>query len=408
MKNRSYWHILTLIACCCMSLSTLGLAMNCVGVFYSPMAADIGVGRGTVAMFATICTLMNGFAAPLFRRAIQRFPVRLVLSSGIIVSALCTIGVSRVTHLWQLYLLSALQGTALSFFSSVPVNVLIGNWFEKNHGLATGIAMCFSGLGGAVFSPVFTMAIASLGWRTAYALLGLLILVIALPGAMFVVKLQPSERNLLPFGAEKAPSAAPQASSAKNAAVSAAIGIPFILLTIAGVFAAFNTGISQHLPGFAENVGLGATAGAAMVSACMIGNLTSKLFIGILSDWLKPIRACVLMLGACLLGVLALLVFGANSLMLSLAGSYLVGYVYSVCSVGMPLVTKYVFGLEQFAVMYPRITIMVSIGSALALTVIGFIYDFTHSYTAAFLCCAAFLMISAGMLLVLGRKRKKN
>lgn len=408
MKNKSHWHILTLIACCCMSLSTLGLVMNCVGVFYSPMATDLGVGRGTVAMFATICTLMNGFAAPLFRRAIQRFPLRMVLSAGIIISALCTFGISRSTQMWQLYLLGALQGTSLSFYSSVPVNMLISNWFEKNHGLATGIAMCFSGLGGAVFSPIFTMAIGSLGWRNAYMLLGLLILIVTLPGALFIVRLNPSERGLLPFGAEKQPVTAKPVASGNAAKTASFISLPFILLTITGVFAAFNTGISQHLPGFAENVGLGAATGAAMVSACMIGNLTSKLFIGIISDWLKPIRACILILGACLLGVITLLTFGAGSLAIALVGSYLIGCVYSVCSVGMPLVTKYVFGLDQFAVMYPRINLMVSLGSALALTIIGFIYDFTRSYTAAFLCCAAFLLISAAMLIVLNMRRRKN
>lgn len=410
MKNKSHWHILTLVACCCMSLCTLGLVMNCVGVFYSPMAADLGVGRGTVAMFATICTLMNGFAAPLFRRAIDRFPVRLVLSVAIVASALSTFGISRATQMWQLYLLGAIQGTSVSFFSSVPVNLLISNWFEKNHGLATGIAMCFSGLGGAVFSPLFAMAITSMGWRNAYMLLGLLVLIIALPGALFIVKLTPAERNLLPFGADHAPKAAPAAEKAakKSVVPVATISLPFILLAITGVFAAFNTGISQHLPGFAETVGLGAASGAAMVSACMIGNLSSKLFIGILSDWLKPIRACIVMLTACMVGVLSLLAFGANSLLIALAGSYLVGYVYSVASVGMPLVTKYVFGLEQFSVMYPRITVVVSLGSALALTIIGFIYDFTHSYTAAFLCCAAFLLISAAMLVLLSLHRKQK
>lgn len=409
MKNKSCWHILVLISCCCMSLCTLGLVMNCVGVFYSPMAAELGVGRGSVAMFATICTLMNGFIAPFFRRAIKRFPVNAVLSTAIIVTVLSTLGISRATALWQLYLLGALQGASLSFFSSVPVNMLISNWFEKNHGLATGIAMCFSGVGGAVFSPIFTAAISAFGWRNAYVLLAVLLAVIALPGALFIVRLTPAERGLLPFGAQQAPKAAAAPQQTANAApVAAAISLPFVLLTITGIFAAFNTGISQHLPGFAETIGLGAATGATMVSACMLGNLSSKLFIGILSDWLKPLRACLVMLGACLVGVIALLLFGSRSLVIALGASYLVGYVYSVASVGMPLVTKYVFGLDQFAVMYPRITVMVSLGSALALTIIGFIYDFTRSYAAAFLCCAAFLIISGAMLVILSLRRKEK
>ena len=406
MKNKSCWHILVLISCCCLSLCTLGLVMNCAGVFYSPMAAELGVGRGSVAMFATICTLMNGFIAPFFRRAIKRFPVNVVLSVAILITVASTLGISRVTSLWLLYLLGALQGASLSFFSSVPVNMLISNWFEKNHGLATGIAMCFSGVGGAVFSPIFTAAISAFGWRNAYVLLAVLLAVIALPGALFVVRLTPAERGLLPFGAQQSPAAAAD-SGKKSSAAAAAISLPLVILVVASIFASFNTGISQHLPGFAESVGLGAATGATMVSACMLGNLSSKLFIGILSDWLKPLKACLVMLGACLIGVVALLLFGSQSLLLTLGASYLVGYVYSVASVGMPLVTKYVFGLEQFAVMYPRVQVATSLGSALALTIIGFIYDFTRSYAAAFLCCAAFLIVSGAMMIALAAMRKK-
>lgn len=406
MKNKSHWHFLTLAACCCLALSSLGLVCNCVGVFYSPMATDLNVGRGTVAVFATICTMLNGFCSPLFPKALKRFSLKPVLCAGIIVNALSTMAISLVQQVWQLYLLSAIQGFSLCFFCSVPVNLIISNWFEKNHGMATGFAMCFSGLGGAVFSPLFSAAIAQMGWRTAYAVLGALVFAIAMPGALLVLKLNPAERGLLPFGADHAPAAAAKPAEGKQP-TAAVFGMPFLMLITAGILAAFNTGISQHLPGFAESVGLGAASGALMVSAAMLGNLSSKLFIGIISDFLKPIRACLLMLGAVVVALILLICFAAKSLPVALIASYLVGYVYSVASVGMPLVTKYVFGLEKFGSVYPRVTMAVSIGSACALAFIGYIYDFTRSYTAAFLCCAAFLLISGTLMLMLQAKRAK-
>ena len=407
MSNKSYWHYLTLAACCCLALSSLGLVCNCVGVFYSPMAGDLGVGRGTIAVFATICTLLNGFAAPLFRRAILRFPLKPVLCAGILISALSTAAIAAIHNVWQLYLLSAIQGASMSFFCSVPVNLILSNWFEKNHGMATGIAMCFSGLGGAVFSPLFSMAITHMGWRPTYALLGLLVLLIALPGALFVLKLTPAERNLLPYGATGTPSVSQRPDAAKAAAPAVGFGLPFVMLSAAGILAAFNTGISQHLPGFAESVGLGTAVGATMLSAVMLGNLSSKLIIGVISDWLKPIRACLLMLSCVIVAIMLLIFFGASHLFVSLLSSYLIGYVYGVASVGMPLVTKQVFGLDQFGLVYPRINVAVSVGSACALAFIGFIYDFTHSYTAAFLCCASFLLISGTLMLMLQFKKSR-
>lgn len=402
MKNKSRWHILTLISCCCLALASLGLVCNCVGVFYSPMAADLGVGRGAVAMFATICTLMNGFVSPLFGRAIKRFSLRTVLIAGILVNALSALGISAVRQLWQLYLLGALQGISLCFFCSVPVNLIISNWYEKNHGLATGIAMCFSGLGGAVFSPLFSAVITQIGWRMAYALLGALILIIAAPGALFVLKLDPSERNLLPFGADKARTA-PEKKVSSGKVIT--ISLPFVLLSVFGLLASFNTGLTQHLSGYAESVGLGTATGAVMISAAMMGNLSSKLFTGILSDWVGPVRACMLMLLGVVAGIALLLTVGTASIVVALIASFMLGFVFAVCSVGAPLVTKQVFGVERFGEIYPRIMIAINTGSAFALTVIGFIYDFTQSYTAAFLFCTALLLASCGLLAVLQKKK---
>ena len=59
-------------------------------------------------------------------------------------------------------------GLAGSFIFVVPAPILIDNWFKKHKGLALGCAMSFSGIGGAVLSPVFTLLIETFGWREAY------------------------------------------------------------------------------------------------------------------------------------------------------------------------------------------------------------------------------------------------
>ncbi|MDO4355727.1 MAG: MFS transporter [Clostridia bacterium] len=402
MKNKSIWHILTIIACCGLTVSSIGLVFNCIGVFYSPISSELGVGRGTVALFATLCSLANGLCAPLFGRLLKRFPLRAILSVAILVAGLSTMAISLTHSVWQLYAIGVIQGVALSFFSSVPVTVILTNWFEQKHGLATGVAFCFSGVGGAVFSPMFSMLISAQGWRAAFVLLGAAILLFALPGALLVLRLEPSERGLLPYGATSVRGRAPQpVEDAPRRDLRPSL--PFVLLAALAVIASFCTGLTQHLPGFAESEGLSAATGAAMVSAAMLGNLSSKLIIGVVSDWAGPIRACLAMLSACLLALVLLLACPTGTLILALAAAYLFGFIYSVCSVGLPLVTRHVFGPERYAAVFPRVTVVASLGSSCAIAIIGFIYDFTHSYSAAFLCCAAFVAICCALLLALER-----
>ena len=106
-----------------------------------------------------------------------------------------------------------------------------------------------------------------------------------------------------------------------------------------------------------------------------------------------------------LLALILLLTFPTGTLFVALIAGYMFGFIYSVCSVGMPLVTRHVFGAEKYAAVFPRITIVASLGSSCAIAIIGYIYDFTRSYSAAFLCCAAFIVICCTLLTILSRRR---
>lgn len=70
---------------------------------------------------------------------------------------------------------------------------MIGNWFKKKAGLAMGIAMACSGIGGAVMNPLGGALIQSLGWRPTYAVLALIAAVLVLPFSLLVMKFKPAD-----------------------------------------------------------------------------------------------------------------------------------------------------------------------------------------------------------------------
>ena len=63
--------------------------------------------------------------------------------------------------------------------------------------------MCGSGVGGVVFPMLGNYLIEMIGWRTSYAVIGLIIAVIILPWTIFVFRLYPSDMGLKPYGEEK-------------------------------------------------------------------------------------------------------------------------------------------------------------------------------------------------------------
>lgn len=66
------------------------------------------------------------------------------------------------------------------------------------------IAMAGIGVGGTIFSPVITWLLGAYGWRSTYRIMALIILVLALPAALFILRKRPEDMGLLPYGSEDA------------------------------------------------------------------------------------------------------------------------------------------------------------------------------------------------------------
>lgn len=159
--------------------------------------------------------------------------------------------------------------------------------------------------------------------------------------------------------------------------------VSFICFFIFAILHTAISGITQHLPGFAETLNYTAAVGATMLSAGMVGNILLKLVIGFISDRVGPVKATIIMIVTNIISIVILLI--APSSIALLIGSFLFGSVYSVGAVGFALLTKHFFGVENYSTVYPIISFATSFGSAFALALVGYIYDFTGSYVYAFL-----------------------
>lgn len=411
LKKENIRYLLVLICCCLMAASSVGVYTNSVGVFYTKVSADLGVGRGAFALHATLCALTAGFLCPVAARVLKKAPSRILILGGSILSAGSTALMALATNVWAFYILGILRGIGMTMFSLMPVTTFINNWFHEKHGMAVGIALSFSGLAGAVFSPLFSSMIGTIGWRASFLWMGAIGFALTVP-AMLIMHYRPDEISLLPFGMKKdsAGSASDTArgiSAPEKAAQK--IYIPaLVVLSLMTVLHTSVTGIAQHFPGISEWMGSGAAVGAAMVSAGMIGNIVSKLIIGTLSDRIGPFKASMCMIIINALAILGLLLFGGKASWLMFTVAFFYGTVYAVGAVGIPLQTRKLFGTQNYSSAYSIITIFTSIGSASALTIIGLIYDLTGGYTAALVAGLTIDLINLIILVVLARMHTRR
>jgi sugar phosphate permease len=80
---------------------------------------------------------------------------------------------------------------------------MVSNWFLKKRGRALGIMTAGQGMGGLVLSPLTIFLIANLGWRMAWAGIGLLTWIVMIPSALFLAKQKPEIMGLAADGAKE-------------------------------------------------------------------------------------------------------------------------------------------------------------------------------------------------------------
>lgn len=400
METRSNKHWIVVIVLCGLAASSVGLCNNCVGIFYTPVSESLGVLRGTFAMHATLSLLATAFTSLCMRKIINSCNYKRILVIGVIMAVLSTIAMAYSTSLLLFYILGVVRGIGSGLFATSPITMIITNWFHDKHGTATSIALSFSGLSGAICSPLLANCISSYGWQKAYLIQAALILIFTLPALIYPFSVHPEDSGLFPYGYKEDKKQVMKKNVSFNY-----IQLSFFCMCLFTILHTSITGISQHLSGYGQSLGFSATVGATFLSCSMVGNILTKLIIGVLSDMVKPVKACFIMIVVNMCAILGLLVFRNEILLYAAALVY--GSVYSVGAVGIPLLTKYFFGQENYTKTYSVIGFLTSVGSASSLPLIGYVYDFTGAYSFVFICAIGIHIFNMCLLFILIKKKQK-
>ena len=172
-------------------------------VFVPLIADETGWSRALIGGAAAVGGLLATGASPPVGWAIDRYGARAVLVSSLIVIGLSTMAMAWLSvHVAIFY--SALAVGRIMFSS--PLNVgaatVVGRWFVRQRGRATGLLFLSHSGGMVAFPLVATWVSVAYGWQVAWIVLGLMVYAIALAPAALLVAQRPEDVGLLPDGDE--------------------------------------------------------------------------------------------------------------------------------------------------------------------------------------------------------------
>lgn len=406
-KGRYYW--ITVVSCCGLISAAMGICYNSYGVFYSALSDSLGVGRGAVAVHATIAGIVNGIMGPLIVRLMKTVKLRVIICTGIFLICASFLLMAYTDRLWVFNLLGAVRGVGTSCYFLPVVTMILGNWFRERRGAVIGVTLSCTGVTGAVFSPLLSSFIEQYGYRAGYILVSVVVVLLSVPGGL-LCRLHPRERGLEPYGAtdnDKGPDDLKEPPRSEIGRIKLRFASPvFICAAVYALGAASVTSMAQHFGGFAESLGLASSVGAAMMSAAMIGNILFKFFAGFLIDRRGTYRTVTMLLILTLSALSLMTIFSSAAALLVV--SFIFGASYSLGALGLASLTRDVFGDEQYGEAFSVLAALASIGNALSLTVVGAIYDLTGTYVAAIAVCLSLTVLCLLSLIAVSKLTSKH
>lgn len=402
-ENRTNKHWIVLVCVSLMFAVSAGIINNVIGVFYTPVSESLGLSVGDFALHATLTQVAVGVVSLFVPQLIYRFGWKKTLIVGVFCAFAGTAGMALGSQLWLFYILGAVRGVGGALLGMVPMTMFLNNWFYEKNGLAISLASAFSGVIGVIFAPIFSNVIANFDWRIGFVAMGVSVIVLALPAILISYSLNPEEEELKPYGAEetsykKNNSQETEDSGERNGVSLKTMSVSFVAMIIFSFLHTNILGMNQHLSSYGASIGMSVQMSGYMLSAVMVGNITFKLLLGPLSDKIGALKSTVIFNGVNVLGLIMLITLKAP--FPAIMAAFLFGSAFSVGSVALPLLSKQFFGRQLSERVFPILTFISSAGVAVANTAVGYIFDATGSYEAAFIIGIGFQLINIVMLLI--------
>ncbi len=374
------------------------------GVFIKPLEAEFGWTRVSLSAVASLSLFLYGAMGPLVGRLADRWGPRGVLAGAAVLLGAGTIGTAAIASLWQLYLTAGIVtalgagGAAMSVAAALATR-----WFDTRRGLVLGIAGGGVAAGQLLIVPLLMTLTLTWGWRSSFLVLGIGFLVLIVPITLWLVRNDPEDLGLTPYGAAAGfvPATVEQKASGRTGIAQAARTRPFWLLAGSFWVCGYTTSglVLTHLIPYAAEQGFHANHAAVALGVMGALNIVGTVGSGWICDRAGP---RVPLAGYYLLRGVSLIFLpfvGTVPGLFAFAAIFGLNYISTVPAT--TAITASIYGRYSVGELSGWIFLSHQIGAAIGSIVGGLLYTRFGNYTLAFHSAAVLAFAATAMVLAI-------
>ena len=373
-----------------------------VSIFIEHFIADLGISRSLISTLYTVGTLVGSFALPLVGRQIDARGPRIMVTVISFLFGLACIYMGTVANAAMLLIgfiaIRMLGQGSLGLVSTYTIN----QWWVRRRGSVMGVSnLVVSLLGLGSFPALINWLVTGYGWRTAYPILGGILLLVMMPVGYLFFRSAPERYGQHPDGttsptqADAHKDAAPVPVVEESWTLDEAIRTPAFWIVALGLatVAMMTTGLMFHLVSIFRDNGLTDAVAAQAFLPIAVTTALITLGGGILVDYI-PAR---LILAAGLLSQAAALVMAymLTGVGVALAFGVVMGATNGFTRAVSSVIWANYFGREHLGAITGSTTTILIAGSALGPMPLGIARDLLGSYNMALNILAAIPLLLA-------------
>lgn len=381
----------------------VGLYLMVMSLFVVHISREFGWSRGDMGIAAMVAFVTGALALPAIGRLLDRFGFRRVVIVCVPALALLYLMIARQPGYYPFHLVLMVWGgifgggTAAIAYTRPVIAA-----FERQRGLALGVATAGTSIAAMIVPPVLAAAIVAYGWRAGLYTMSALTGLVGLPLALGLIGRTPESRVRPEHDLESA-QPADDRTRADDATLREAVrGARFWLL--AGALAAVNipgSGVVGQLAPLIGDKGLSEEAAALVMSIYAAGLLAGRLMTGFSLDRLPASAVAAVMTFIPAVGI-ALLLVPSSSFALAAAAVVLIGMQQGS---EVDLIAYFVsrgFGARHYGAIYGAVGMAGALSTAFAFVFFGRVHDLTGSYDIALRVGAVAFCMGAGAFGTIG------
>jgi len=263
------------------------------GVFIIPLQKEFGWTTAEISSALSIRFILFGLMAPFAAALLNRYGLRNVTLSALLIVASALVASLAMTKVWHLLLLwGVVIGIGTGMTALVLGATIAARWFYARRGLVVGILTASVATGQLVFLPLLASVTERMGWRVALSFVCIMLGVAAF-AVLMLMRDRPSDVGLRPFGdngteplpappPSNAPIMAAALGTLRDAAQTRVFWILFATFFICG--ASTNGLVQVHLIPMCLDFGIPQVQAASLLAAMGIFDFFGTIMSGWLSD----------------------------------------------------------------------------------------------------------------------------